>query len=114
MYSKGQGVARNPATAYYWLTLATTGEAKTARRYLSNLEDFLTSEQISKAKEKAKSFRPSDPPATTGRAFEPFRSVPGGFRRNRFDPAPDPDMCRIVIATFVPGHVERDGLALEW
>ena len=58
MYSKGQGVAHNPATAYYWLTLATTGEAKTARRYLSNLEDFLTSEQISKAKEKAKSFRP--------------------------------------------------------
>jgi len=58
MYAMGEGVKKDPVTAYFWLTLAATEEQEAAQVYLSDLERSLSSAQIEQANSRVKAFRP--------------------------------------------------------
>ena len=68
MYVIGQGVRRDYVPAYMWFTLAAAGsdqgiarEAREAREARDNLAGMMTPEQIAKAQQLAREWKPTEP-----------------------------------------------------
>ena len=58
MYMEGRGVTQDYIEAHMWLNLATTGGVANARGYRDDLATRMTSQQIAKAQELARAWRP--------------------------------------------------------
>ena len=58
MYRAGQGVARNYALAYLWLSLAAAQNYEKARQTLNDLERKMTPQQRDEAQRMAREWKP--------------------------------------------------------